>query len=420
MEKHVVIVGAGFGGLACARKLAGKAGIRVTLVDRRNHHLFQPLLYQVATFTLAAPDISRSIRAIFDQAENVTIRYDEVESVHLEARVLGMKSGESLTYDHLVLATGARSSFFGNDAWAEHVFQLKSLSDAFEIRKRVLGNLELAERADLATQAVLGTVVIIGGGPTGVELAGAFSDLIQRTMRRSFRSYDTRKQRIVLIEARDRLLGVFTPSQADYACRRLEKLGVTVRLETAVSGITRGQVTLSSGEVIEAGAIIWTAGVEATPLTRKLGVELTRTGLVKTRDDLSLPGYPDAFAIGDTAAVEQKDGRLVPGVAPAAAQEGEYVARRILGLRAASGPFVYRDKGSMAIIGRNSAVVDVSGKRVNGTLAWLIWLFVHVVFLATFRSKLGVLLAWFWAYTHDAPGSRVFTSASSEAEVPGS
>lgn len=414
-EKHVVVIGAGFGGLACARKLARKAGIRVTLVDRRNHHLFQPLLYQVATSTLAAPDISRSIRAIFDHAENVTIRYDEVESVNLESRVLRMRSGESMTYDHVVLATGAKSSFFGNDTWAEHVFQLKSLSDAFEIRKRVLGNLELAERADPATQAILGTVVIIGGGPTGVELAGAFSDLIQRTMRRSFRSYDTRKQRIVLIEARDRLLGVFSPPQSDYARRRLEKLGVTLRLSTSVSGISRGRVTLSCGETIDAGAIIWTAGVEATPLTQKLGVELTRAGLVKTCDDLSIPGFPDAFAIGDTAAVEQKDGRLIPGVAPAAVQEGEYVARKILGLRSACGPFIYRDKGSMAIIGRNSAVVDVSGKRINGKLAWLIWLFVHVVFLTTFRSKLSVLLAWFWAYTHDSPGSRVFTSASSEA-----
>ncbi|MCW1885569.1 NAD(P)/FAD-dependent oxidoreductase [Luteolibacter flavescens] len=411
-DKHVVIIGAGFGGLSCARHLAGRPGIRVTIVDRRNHHLFQPLLYQVATSTLTAPDISRSIRTIFDRDENIAVLYEHVESVDLATRSLTMASGGRLEFDKLVIATGSRASFFGNEAWAPHVLQLKSLSDAFEIRKRVLRNLELADRAEPERQAVLGCVVIIGGGPTGVELAGAFSDLIQRTMRRSYRGYDTRRQRIILLEARDRLLGTFDRAQSDYARRRLEKLGVTVRLGAMVSGIEDQRVTLADGEVLEAGAIIWTAGVEATALTRTLGVGLTRAGLIQVEEDLSLPGHPDAYAIGDTAAAMTPDARPVPGVAPAAVQAGKHVGQQIL--RGTREPFRYLDKGSMAIIGKNAAVVDAAGMRLHGWPAWLIWLLVHVLFLAGFRSKSGVLVSWFWAYIHDKPGSRVFTTASDD------
>lgn len=411
-EQHVIIVGAGFGGLSCARSLSGKKGVRVTLVDRRNHHLFQPLLYQVATSTLTAPDISRSIRTLFDDVENVTVRYDHVASVDFPGKSIVTASGEEISYDRLVLATGAKTSFFGNDAWAPHVFQLKSLSDAFEIRKHVLRNLEQADRGDAQAQALLGSVVIIGGGPTGVELAGAFSDLIQRTMRRSYRGYDTRRQRIILVEARDRLLANFSAPQSSYALKRLEKLGVTVRLGAMVSDISANKVTLADGEVLEAGAILWTAGVEATPLARGLGLETTRAGLIKVSPDLSLPGHPEAYAIGDTAAVMTPQGQPVPGVAPAAVQEGRHVAAQIL--LGSSRPFVYRDKGNMAIIGKNAAVVDAGGLRFQGWIAWLIWLFVHVLFLAGFRSKTGVLVSWFWAYIHDKPGSRVFTTASDE------
>lgn len=411
-EKHVVIIGAGFGGLSCARHLSGKSGIRVTIVDRRNHHLFQPLLYQVATSTLAAPEISRSIRTVFEDAKNVAVRYDHVESVDLSARSLVMAGGERLEYDQLVIATGSRASFFGKDAWAPYVFQLKSLSDAFEIRKRILRNLELADRSGPEQQALLGSVIIIGGGPTGVELAGAFSDLIQRTMRRSYSGYDTRRQKIILLEARDRLLGVFDPAQSEYARKRLEKLGVSVRLGAMVSDISEQRVVLADGEVLEAGAIVWTAGVEATALTRTLGVEVTRAGLIQVEDNLSIPGHPEVFAIGDTAAAVAPDGKPVPGVAPAAAQGGKHVARQIIAGRRK--PFRYRDKGSMAIIGKNAAVVDAGGMKLHGWTAWLIWLFVHVLFLAGFRSKTGVLVSWFWAYIHDKPGSRVFTTASDE------
>jgi len=412
-QKHVVIIGAGFGGLACARKLARKKGVKVTLVDRRNHHLFQPLLYQVATSTLAAPDIARSTRSLFDKEDDVDIVYDRVEDVDLEAKTLAFASGKTLGYDSLVIATGAKTSFFGNDHWAEHVFTLKSLSDAFEIRKRVLRNLELLDRGGENGNGRLSTVVIVGGGPTGVELAGAFSDLIQRTMVKSFRNVDMSDQRIILIEGLDRLLTPFHEKQSRYTRDRLEESGVEVRTGCMVGDIGKDKVTLKDGETIIAGTIIWAAGVEATSITRKLGAELTRSGQVKVAPDLSLPGHPDVFVIGDAAAIYEHDGKPVPGLAPAATQEGQYVAKRILSnTKPGKDPFEYFDKGKMAIVGKGAAVVDVRGWRINGFFGWFIWLFVHLIFLVGFRSKVGVLVDWFWAYVRNKPGSRVFTEAS--------
>lgn len=416
-QKHVVIIGAGFGGLACARKLAGKNRVKVTLIDRRNHHLFQPLLYQVATSTLAAPDIARSTRSLFDKKDDVDIVYDRVEDVDLVGKTLAFASGKILGYDSLVIATGAKTSFFGNDQWAEHVFTLKSLSDAFEIRKRVLRNLELLDRGGENADGRLSTVVIVGGGPTGVELAGAFSDLIRRSMARSFRNADLTKQRIILIEGMDRLLTPFHEKQSRYTRDRLEESGVEVRTGCMVGDISENKVILKSGETIVAGTIIWAAGVEATSITRKLGAELTRSGQVKVAPDLSLPDHPDVFVIGDAAAIYELDGTPVPGLAPAATQEGQYVAKRILSLRKpGEDPFEYFDKGKMAIVGKGSAVVDVRGWRISGFFGWFIWLFVHLIFLVGFRNKIGVLADWFWAFARNKPGSRVFTEASDAEE----
>ena len=418
LQKKVVIIGAGFGGLACARKLAGKTGVKIILVDRRNHHLFQPLLYQVATSTLSAPDIARSTRSLFDEEDQVDIIYDQVDDIQLPQNTLVFSSGKTLAYDFLVIATGVRTSFFGNDHWAEHVFQLKSLSDAIGIRKRVLRNLDLYDRngdRNDVDQEELSTVVIVGGGPTGVELAGAFSDLIRRTLAKSFRNSDMRKQRIILLEGQGRLLTPFHERQSRYTQEKLEDCGVEVRTNCMVQNIEENKVTLKDGDTITAGTIIWAAGVEGTSITQKLGAEMTRNGQVKVAPDLSVPGHPNAYVIGDAAAVYEFDGSLVPGVSPAAIQGGRYVAQRILKPRKLDeDPFEYFDKGKMAIVGKGSAVVDVRDWRVNGIIGWFIWLFIHLIFLVDFRSKLGVLINWFWAYIHNKPGSRVFTEASDE------
>ena len=416
-KRHVVVIGAGFGGVACARKLARDPNIVVTLVDRHNHHLFQPLLYQVATSTLTAPLIARSVRGLFSKWPRVHVRYDRAEELDLTAKTVRFSSGECVDYDSLVIAVGARTSYFGNDHWASHVIPLKTLSDAFRIRQRVLRNLEVAERChDDSERRRLTTVAIVGGGPTGVELAGAFSDLIRRSMRRGFKHIDTANQRIVLLEGLDRLLSTYSESHSEYTRHQLEQLGVEVRTGTMVSDITESKVHLSDGDTIEADTILWTAGVQAAELVQNLDVEHTRSGQVVVEPDLSVPGYPDAFVIGDAASIRQKDGSLVPGVAPAAMQCGSHVARLILNHTKPRKPFRYRDKGSMAIIGKGSGVVDLHGWRIQGRLGWFMWLFVHVVFLVDFRSRLGVLMEWFWAYVHDKPGSRVFTAPSDSSE----
>ncbi|MBK1791468.1 NAD(P)/FAD-dependent oxidoreductase [Persicirhabdus sediminis] len=420
VDKHIIIIGAGFGGMTCAKKLGNKEGVRVTIVDRKNHHLFQPLLYQVATSTLAAPDISRSIRSIFDKYNNIDVVYDHIERVDLAGKVLHASSGLSLSYDYLVVATGVKTSFFGKAEWEKHVYCLKSLDDAFSIREKLLRSLEVADRGtEPQNIAKLSTTVIIGGGPTGVELAGAFSDLVKRTMKRGFKNYDTSQQRIILIEAQDQLLGAFPRDQAEYAVERLEQRGVEVKLNSMVSHIDEGIVELKSGEIIEAGVIIWGAGVEATPITKTLGVSLNRAGLVEVEKDLSIPGNPEAFVIGDAAAVKQANGKLVPGQAPAAMQEGGFVAT-IIKNELVSGigkrpDFDYFDKGFMAIVGKNSAVVNFRDVlKVKGFLAWMMWLFIHIMFLTNFRSRIGVLISWCFSYLADKPGARVVTAASDD------
>ncbi len=414
---RVVIIGAGFGGIACANKLARNKDLEIILVDRRNHHLFQPLLYQVATSTLTAPDIARSVRSIFRKKDNVQVCYDHVSSVDLENKVISLASDAEMHYDYLVIAAGATTSYFGNDQWAQYTHELKSLSDAFEIRKAVLGNLELAERSSGGSWEGLRNVVIVGGGPTGVELAGSFADLLKRIMKRSFRHLDTQKLRIILVEGQTHLLGAFHEKQGICTRKHLEEIGVEVRTEAMVENISENEVTLRGGEVIQAGTIIWAAGVQAAPLTKKLNAPITRSGQVIVQPDLNIAGHEDCYVIGDAAAVELPDGSFVPGVAPAAAQGGLYVGKRITNLikgKSPGKPFSYRDKGKMAIIGKGAAVVDVGGCRINGWCGWLVWLFIHVLFLVDFRSKLAVLINWFWAYIHNAPGSRVFTTASGQ------
>lgn len=407
--------------MSCAFRLARLSNVAVTLVDKRNHHLFQPLLYQVATSTLTAPDIARSVRGIFKTHQNVDVRFDEAKRIHRHNKRVDFASGHSLEYDYLVLATGVRTSFFGSDHWQKHTLQLKSLSEAFEIRKTVLKNLELADQSTHEEERKkLSTVVIVGGGPTGVELAGAFSDLIKRTMRSSFRNFDARTQRIVLLEGMPDLLTPFSKKQRLYTKRHLEGLGVEVKTSSLVEDIQPEEVHLQGGEVIPSGTIIWAAGVEGMSIAKRLDVPVSRANKVLVNPDFTVPGSPEFYVIGDAAAINQEDGSPVPGVAPAAVQGGKFVAdhirKSILG-HPLPEKFNYTDKGKMAVIGKGAAIVDIKGRRVEGWFGWLIWLFVHLIFLVDFRSKLAVFINWFWSYVQNSPGSRVFTSASSEILV---
>jgi NADH dehydrogenase len=419
--KRVLILGGGFAGLSCARKLAGDRRFQVTLVDRTNHHLFQPLLYQVATASLAAPDIARSLRQILDSAPNVSVLMDEIRSLDPSAKCAHGASGRDYPWDYLVLATGARTSFFGNDQWGEHVLGLKTLEEAQLIRRTVLSNLESAElSADSEERRLLMTVAIVGGGPTGVELSGAFADLVHRSMRSDFRSIDTSKLRVILIEGSERLLEPYDVDQSEYARHRLEELGVEVWTGKRVTDVSRHKLHFNDGETLEAGAIIWAAGVQATGLTRDLEVELAdRAGRIEPLPDLSLPQHREIFITGDLARMRDIDDVAVPGVAPAAVQMGEHVAKvmredvrleetefadRKHDLRPG---FRYFDKGLMAIIGKNHAVVKSGKVKLRGYTAWMAWLFIHVMFLIGFRNKLAVILSWAFAYLRNSPGARI-------------
>ncbi|MFM2242172.1 MAG: hypothetical protein RLZ97_1027 [Verrucomicrobiota bacterium] len=419
--RRVMIIGGGFGGLACARALADDSRFEVTLLDRANHHLFQPLLYQVATASLAAPDIARALRQLLEKARNVCVLMEEVVGIDVAGKSLTGASGQHYEWDTLVLAAGARTSFFGNDDWGRHMLGLKSLEDAQGIRRRVLSNLEAAERSsDVDLRKKLMTVAIVGGGPTGVELAGSFADLIRRSMRDDFRRIDTRDLRVVLIESSARILEAYDEDQSEYARQRLTSLGVEVATGRRVSGVAAERLEFTDGGVLEAGAIIWAAGVEANPLTRSLGVELAdRAGRVTPLPDLSVAGHPDVFVIGDLVRMSDVDGTPVPGVAPAAVQMGQHVAAVLKDDLKRRGSkfdkpefdlrpkFRYFDKGLMAIIGRNAAVVKSGGLRMKGFPAWVAWLLVHILFLVGFRNKLVVLLGWAFAYIRNQPGARI-------------
>jgi NADH dehydrogenase len=411
---HIVIVGAGFGGLSAAHALAG-APADVTVVDRRNYHLFQPLLYQVATAGLSPAQIASPIRAILRRAGNVQVLLGRVTGVDKESRTVTLEDG-TLTYDVLVLATGARHAYFGHDEWESVAPGLKKIDDATAIRRRILTAFENAEAArDHEARSRLLTFVVIGGGPTGVEMAGAIAELARVALRHDFRNIDPREARIVLVEAGSRVLPAFPETLSEAACRSLERLGVEVRLGTPVTQCDSEGVTVGDDR-LPAATIIWAAGVAASSAARWLGVDKDRVGRVTVGPDLTLPGHPEIFCIGDTAHAAGADGKPLPGLAPVAKQQGAYVARvlraRLAG-KTAPGPFRYRDYGTMATIGRGAAVADFGWLRMKGRLAWLLWGAVHILLLIGFRNRLIVMLDWIWSYVTFQSGARLITGPGS-------
>jgi NADH dehydrogenase len=387
----------------------------VTVVDRTNHHLFQPLLYQVAMAGLAAPDIAQPIRSILSREPNLEVLMDEVRDFDLAGKQVICEK-KRLTYDYLVLALGGVTSYFGHAEWAEFAPGLKTLEDALLIRRNVLLAFEEAEaETDPAIQERLMTIAVVGGGPTGVELAGACAELAHRVLRRDFDRIDPRRARILLIEGSPHVLSHFPEDLSKSAAEQLTRLGVQVRTSSPVKAMTKGSLTLVNDEVIEAENILWAAGVMAHPLSKKLGVELDRAGRVKVAPDLSLPGHPEVFALGDLAFVPQPNGLPVPGVAPAAMQMARHVAR-IIKQELDNGPardgraaFRYRDKGTLATIGRSSGVALLPGIKLKGYFAWLAWLLVHLLFLIGFRNKLSVLVSWTYSYFTYNLGARIIT-----------
>jgi len=405
---HVVIIGGGFGGLYAARTLA-HAAVRITLVDRRNYHLFQPLLYQVASAALNPSDIASPIRSILNRQRNTGVILGDATSIDTANKRVILADGE-LAYDYLVVATGATHSYFNHPEWERDAPGLKTIEDALEIRRRVLLAFEHAEReTDPAMQRAWLTFVVVGGGPTGVELAGALSEIARQTMIRDFRHIDPKSARVILVEGRDRVLPPYPPSLSAKAQRQLEHLGVEVITRGTVTSVNDHEVCIGE-TTIAAKTVLWAAGVQASPLAASLGVPLDRAGRVLVEPDLTIPGHPEVFVIGDLAAVKQKNGELVPGVAPAAIQEGVYVAKRIAGKTHA--PFKYRDKGSLATIGRAAAVADIGPLKLSGFIAWIAWLTIHIFFLIGFRNRFLVITQWAWAYLTYQRGARLITGKS--------
>jgi NADH dehydrogenase len=414
--KHIVVLGAGFGGLEFCKQFQSPEA-RITLVDRTNHHLFQPLLYQVATAGLSAPDIAQPIRGILSGQPNLTVLLENVLDIRLDQKQVVL-SESTLTYDYLVLALGGCTSYFGHPEWEPFAPGLKSLADAVHIRSQVLLAFEHAETEAAPDDLQrLMTIVVVGGGPTGVELAGAFAELARHVLRRDFRRIDPAHARVILIEAAPRILGNLSPELSASGQRQLEHLGVQVRLNTKVKSISQNRVELDNGETIHAANIIWAAGVSASPLTKKLGVELDRAGRIKVNPDLSVPGHPEVFAVGDLALVPDENGKPVPGVSPAAMQMAAHAARIIENEQAFAGavarpPFRYWDKGTMATIGRSAAVAQVGRFEFSGFSAWLAWLVIHLIFLVGFRNKIAVLFQWFYSYVTYKRGARIVINAA--------
>jgi len=416
---HVVVVGAGFGGLETVRALAG-APVRITIVDRRNHHLFQPLLYQVATASLAPSEIAWPIRHLLRKRREVTTVLASVEAVDKAARLVRLDDGSMLAYDTLVLATGARHAYFGHDDWEPSAPGLKTLEDATTIRGRILIAFERAEQEpDETKRAALMTFVIVGAGPTGVELAGTIAELARATLPADFRNIDTGKARIVLIEAGPRVLPAFRPDLSAYAQRSLERLGVEVELGEAVTECTAEGVVYGD-KTLAAATVIWAAGVQASPAAQWLDAPADRAGRLKVEPDLTVPGHPEIFAIGDSAIVARPDGRPVPGIAPAAKQEGAYVAKAIrarLGGQPAP-PFRYQHAGDLATIGKRRAVIDFGWIKLRGAIAWWLWGFAHIYFLIGVRNRLSVALNWLWIYARDQRSARLITQGGGRGGRP--
>jgi NADH dehydrogenase len=406
---RVVIVGAGFGGLTAAKALNGKP-FDVTVIDQHNYHLFQPLLYQVATAGLSPAEIASPIRAILSREQNVNVMLGKVSGVDTARREV-LAEGRRIPYNTLILATGAQHAYFGHDDWAAHAPGLKTIDDATYIRRRILLAFEKAEtEPDAAERARLLNFVIVGGGATGVEMAGAIAELANRALAADFRSIDPRSARIILVEAAPRLLTPFDPSLSEAAKKSLEQLGVEVRLGAAVTALDAAGVSMGA-ERIEARTVIWGAGVTASPAGSWIGAEMDRAGRVKILPDLSVPGHPDIFVIGDTALLDGADGKPLPGVAPVAKQQGQYVARLLIARQQgkAEKPFRYRDFGALATIGRSRAVVQIGGLKIKGFIAWLLWSVAHIYFLIGFRNRLIVATNWLWNYVTFQRGTRLIT-----------
>ena len=409
MVPHIVIIGGGFGGLSAARALR-HADVRVTLIDRRNHHVFQPLLYQVATATLSPGDIAAPIRWILRRIRNVRVLLANATRIDVAARRIELSDGGSLDYDWLIVATGSKHAYFGHDDWEPNAPGLKTLEDAIAIRRRILIAFERAEREeDTRRQRELLTFVIVGGGPTGVELAGTLAEIARQTLRDEFRTIDTTRARILLVEAGPTILQTFPENLRNAARASLVRLGIEVREGVAVTAVDSLGVMIGS-ERVDAGTVLWAAGVAASSLVKTLGVPLDRAGRVIVEPDLSIPGHPEVFVVGDAAAAMQ-GGKLLPGVAQTAMQGARHAAKNIL--RRLRGepttPFVYRDLGSMAIVGRRAAISDLGWIRLSGAMAWLAWLFLHIFMLVGFRNRVVVLFEWAMAYLTFQRGARLIT-----------
>lgn len=413
----VVIIGGGFGGLWAAKALANKP-VEVTLIDRKNHHVFQPLLYQVATAVLSPGEIAQPIRRILAKAKNTEVILGEAVGFDKENNAVILNDGARVAYDYLIIAAGARHAYFGHDDWETAAPGLKTLEDAVEIRRRVLLAFELAERdAYLTGEQRQLNFVVVGGGPTGVELAGAIADIARQALAGDFKAIDTRKTNVTLFEGSDRVLGTFAEELSVSAKRQLEQIGVDVRLNSFVSEIEPGRVKVGE-DWIACDVVLWATGVAASPLGKALGVETDKAGRVHVENDLSLKDHPNIFVIGDMASLLQENGEPVPGVSPAAMQMGTLTANNILA--AINGKprekFTYWDKGTMATIGRKKAIAEAAGMKFKGFVAWLMWLFLHVFFLIGFRNRVSVMFSWFWAYLTRERSARLITGDADEME----
>lgn len=414
-KPKVVIVGGGFGGLWAAKAFANKP-VDVTLIDRKNHHVFQPLLYQVATAVLSPGEIATPIRRILHYAKNVEVILGEVTGFDTDRKTVTLDDGEKVPFDYLIVAGGARHAYFGHDEWETSAPGLKTIEDAVEIRRRVLLAFELAERdAYLKGEHDALNFVVVGGGPTGVELAGAIAGIARQALAKDFKAIDTRKTKVVLFEGSDRVLGTFDKDLSESAKSQLEDLGVEVRLNSFVTDIAPGKVKVGE-EWLECNVVLWATGVAASPLGKQLGVETDKAGRVFVEPDLTIPGHDKIFVIGDMVSLKQENGDPVPGVSPAAMQMGTATAKNILA-DLKSQPrknFKYVDKGTMATIGRSKAIAHVAGLKFKGFIAWMMWLFLHVFFLIGFRNRLIVMMEWFWAYLTRERSARLITGDAKE------
>ena len=420
IRHHVVIIGSGFGGLAAAQALEG-ADVAVTLIDRRNHHLFQPLLYQVATAALSTSEIAWPVRHILRKRPDVTTLLATVTGVDMSGKAVVLEDSSRVAYDSLILATGARHAYFGHDDWEQFAPGLKTLEDATTIRRKLLLAFEAAEReTDPQKRQALLTFAIIGAGPTGVELAGAIIELARVTLRGQFRSIQPDEARVVLIEGGKRVLANFKPELSDYTLKSLRDLGVTVELGEVVSAVDANGVVYG-GKRLEAATVIWAAGVEASPAARWLGVEADRAGRVKVEPDLTVPGHPEIFVVGDTATITMADGKPVPGVGDAAKQGGKHAAAviraRLAGDKALK-PFRYKHAGDLATIGKRAAVIDFGWIQLKGWIAWWVWGLAHIYFLIDTKNRLAVALSWLWIYLSGQRSARLITQGEAEKKAP--